>query len=74
MVSWHRGTDIRATNHTHLVVCLLSLSQPVHYRKPRGQLQRSGSDERVVKAGRGCGDKEKWRVRISGVSHDAFVR
>ena len=43
----------------------------MHYRKPRGQ---SGGDERVVKVGRGCCDKEKWRVRISGASHDAFVR
>jgi len=28
MVSWHRGTDIRATNHTHHVICLLSLPLP----------------------------------------------
>jgi hypothetical protein len=71
MVSWHRGTGIRATNHTHLVVCLLSLSHTLHYRKPRGQ---SGGDERVVKVGRGCCDKEKWRVRISGVSDEACDR
>jgi hypothetical protein len=43
----------------------------VHYRKPRGQLQKSGGDESVVKAGRGCCDKEKWKVRISGVSDEA---
>lgn len=66
----------RHTCHESYTTCSMPpvRSPPVHYRKPRGQLQKSGGDESVVKAGRRCCDNKEWRVGISGVSDEACDR